>query len=392
MKNPLLVPLLALSLSVPLSAVAETPAIEPGQGTGRFLAKLEAGQPVHVAFLGGSITQNGSGHSKRVADWLKEKWPGVDFTFTNAGLASTCSVTGVFRFQRDVLSKGPVDLLIVEFAVNDDQDARHDRTTAIRGLEGILRQYFAANPEGDAISVQYVNPEILALHREGKEATSVAAHKTVARHYGIASVDVGLALAREIEAGRMSWENDYRDTHPNDTGYAFATGLIVQAIAAPAAAPAGARELPEPLDPGCYDGAAQVDPQSLSWLGGWRYAPVSKELLPMGDIRANYTDFSALRSDGPGNYLYHTFAGSMLGAFILAGPDAGIVEVSIDGGEWRKVDLFHPYSKALNYPRSVILADDLSGTYHTAAIRTSSEKNPASQGHAATFLYFEVSE
>ena len=31
------------------------------------------------------------------------------------------STTGAFRLERDVLSAGPLDLLFVEFAVNDDQ-------------------------------------------------------------------------------------------------------------------------------------------------------------------------------------------------------------------------------------------------------------------------------
>ncbi|MCB1206265.1 MAG: SGNH/GDSL hydrolase family protein [Verrucomicrobiae bacterium] len=383
--------LLAIVFLVHLASAEETPVIESGRGVANFLAKIERDKRAHVAFFGGSITQNAGGHSKRVPDWLRERWPEVEFTVTNAGLGSTCSLAGAFRFREDVLAKGPVDLLIVEFAVNDDQDAGHDRRTAIRGLEGILRQYFTANPEGDAISVQFVNPGILAKHQAGEEALSVAAHKSVARHYGIASVDIGLALSREIAAGRMTWEKDYKETHPNPAGYAFATGLITRVIEdSKAAVEIRPIELPEPLDAGSYDQPERVDPQSLSWLGGWRFAPVSKELIPLGSLRADYTRFHALRSDEAGNYLYYTFAGSALSAFVLAGPDAGILEVSVDGGEWRPVDLHHRFSKGLNYPRAVMLAEDLAGTYHTVAIRTAEKKHPESEGHAATILYFGI--
>jgi len=382
-----------LLLLVASASLGETPAIEPGRGVPNFLAKIEQEKTAHVAFFGGSITQNAGGHSKRVPDWLKERWPEAEVTVTNAGLASTCSLTGAFRVKEDLLSKGPFDLLVVEFAVNDDQDARHDHRTAVRGLEGILRQYLEANPAGEVISVQFVNPGILATHQAGGESVSVAAHKAVARHYGIASVDVGLALAREIAAGRKTWETDYKDTHPNPAGYQFATDLITGVIAGSKPAPEIVpRALPEPLDPGCYDGAVRIDPQALSWLGGWTHAPVSRELLPSGGLRADYTKFHALRSGEAGDYLYHTFAGSALTAFVLAGPDAGILEVSIDGGEWRKIDLYHQHSKGLHYPRSVILAEDLTGSYHTAAIRTSEENNPSSEGHGATILYFGVNE
>lgn len=368
------------------------PAVELGErGVANFLAKVEGGDEVHVAFLGGSITQNAKGHSRMVADWLEARYPETEFVFTNAGLASTCSVTGAFRYAEDMAAKGPVDLLVVEFAVNDDQDAGWGRRTAVRGLEGILRQFFRDNPEGDVISVQYVNPEILATVQAGEEAVSVAAHKAVARHYGLPIVDVGAALAEEIAAGRMTWERDYGETHPNQTGYRFASGLIASVIErSDAVEEVRARELPEPLDPGHYGNARAVDPQEFNWLGGWKFAPVNRELLPEGAIRKDYEKFKALRSDGPGNMLYYSFAGRMLGAFVLAGPDAGMLEVSVDGGGWREVDLFHRYSEKLNYPRSVILADDLAPGGHQVAIRTSEKKNPESRGRSATVLFFEV--
>jgi lysophospholipase L1-like esterase len=386
----------ALSV-LPGIARSEEPApavIEMGtRGVSNFIARLEKEQKAHVAFLGGSITQNQTGHTKMVPDWLEAQWPQVEFTFTNAGLSSTCSTTGAFRADRDVFSKGQIDLLVVEFAVNDDQDAKHDRATAIRGLEGIIRQYFEANPTGDVISVQFVNPGILAKTQAGEETVSVAAHKTVARHYDVPIVDVGLALAREIAAGKMTWEADYKDTHPNPTGYQFASDLIIKVIADTVSGETPQTvTLPEPLDPLSYSGAVMVDPQVLSWLGGWKYDTVSPELLPLGSIRGDFTYFKALRSDGAGDYLYHTFSGTMLGAFVLAGPDAGILEVSIDGGDWAKVDLYHEHSKGLNYPRSVIFADGLTKSYHTAAIRVAEEKNPESKGNTATILYFEVNE
>lgn len=395
----ILLPLIALAFFTGSRehALADEPApavIEMGtRGVANFIARLEKEHKATVAFFGGSITQNKTGHSKRVADWLREEWPQVEFTFMNAGLSSTCSTTGAFRAERDVFSKGQIDLLVLEFAVNDDQDARHDRETSIRGLEGIIRQYFEANPTGDVISVQFVNPEILALAQAGQEAISVAAHKAVARHYDVPSVDVGLALAREIKAGKMTWEKDYKDTHPNPAGYQFASDLITKVIAETISGETPQpRTLPAPLDPFSYSGATIVDPQAFSWLGGWKYGRVSAQLLPTGAIREDFTAFNALRSDEAGNYLYHTFSGTMLGAFVLAGPDAGILEVSLDGAAWQKVDLYHAYSKGLNYPRSVILAEKLTKSYHTAAIRVAAEKNPQSLGNTATILYFEVNE
>lgn len=386
MRTIFLLPLLAIATT---SFAAEPEPVEMGErgGVPNFIARLEKERKAHVAFLGGSITQNAKGHTAMVPEWLEENYPEVDFTFTNAGLSSTCSVTGAYRFDRDVLSKGQIDLLIVEFAVNDDQDAMHDRTTAIRGLEGIIRQYFEANPTGDVISVQFVNPPILERKQSGEEAVSVEAHRAVANHYGLSVVDVGQALAREIMTGNKTWDEDYGGTHPNQSGYRFASDLIIQVIDDTISGETPQTvSLPEPLDDKSYSGATMIDVQQLNWLGGWNYDQVSKDLLPVGQIRADYTDKMALRSDESGNYLYYTFSGTMIGAFVLAGPDAGNLEVSIDSGEWQPVDLYHQHSEKLNYPRSVILADGLSNAYHQAAIRTAKGKG----GETATILYFEV--
>ncbi len=375
-----------LSQAEPLDA----PVVEMGRsGVSNLIAQMEKERKAHVAFLGGSITENAKGHSKMVADWLLAEWPDVDFTFTNAGLSSTCSLSGAGRVDRDVLSQGQVDLLVLEFAVNDDQDAGHNRKTAIRGLEGIIRQYYQANPTGSIISVQYVNPEILENVQQGIETVSVAAHKSVARHYGLPIVDVGQGLANEIAAGKMTWKENYGGTHPNQEGYQFASDLISSVIEKTVSGETPQTvALPDPLDEGSYATMTIVDPQSLNWLGGWKHAKVSKELLSMGQIRSHYEKYRAIRSDSAGDHLYYSFAGEMLGAFVLAGPDAGALEVSIDNGEWKKVELYHGYSGGLNYPRSVILADDLNSAYHQVAIRTVASDNEKSKGATATILYF----
>ena len=95
---------------------------------------METNKEATVAFMGGSITEM-DGYRPMVMDFLKKKYPQTKFTFINAGISSTCSTTGAFRLVRDVISKGPIDLFFLEFAVNDDQDAAHPREACIRGME-----------------------------------------------------------------------------------------------------------------------------------------------------------------------------------------------------------------------------------------------------------------
>ena len=98
-----------------------------------------------VAFIGGSITQM-KGYRPMVSDWLQARFPETKFEFINAGIASTDSQTGAFRLGDHVLAKGRIDMLFVEFAVNDDQDARHSRRGCILGMEGIVRQMRQRQP------------------------------------------------------------------------------------------------------------------------------------------------------------------------------------------------------------------------------------------------------
>ena len=53
-----------------------------------------------------------------------KKFPDTKFEFINAGIGSMGSVPHAFRLERDVLAKGPVDLLFVEAAVNDSSNTR----------------------------------------------------------------------------------------------------------------------------------------------------------------------------------------------------------------------------------------------------------------------------
>ena len=52
--------------------------------------------------------------------------------------------------------------MLVEFSVNDDQDAHHSADDCIRGMEGIVRHVSRYNPQADIVMIQFVNPEMLA--------------------------------------------------------------------------------------------------------------------------------------------------------------------------------------------------------------------------------------
>ncbi|MEQ8787312.1 MAG: GDSL-type esterase/lipase family protein [Pirellulaceae bacterium] len=350
--------------------------------------EFERNHQGHVAFLGGSITEM-NGYRPMVMAWLEKRFPDVEFTFTNAGISSTCSTTGAFRLAEDVLAKGPVDLLFVEYAVNDDQDAHHARRECIRGLEGVLRQLWRHNPHADVVVTYFVNPEMLEQLQAGKEPLTMAAHGRVAEHYHVSTIHLAREVAQRIDADRLTWQQ-YGGTHPKPAGNAIAAQMIAQLFEQAWNAPLAkdgektTAKLPEPLDSGSYERGRYVDLHRARIKQGWRIHVPAWDTLK-GSKRNRFTEVEMLCATEPGAELTLEFDGAAVGAYLVAGPDAGILEASIDGGEWKRIDLFHHYSAGLHYPRTVLLASDLSPGRHTLVLRVSKETNSA--GHAARILH-----
>lgn len=394
-KSPIILQLLFLAAAAVASAElpkeAEPHAILRGQ-LKVSQHKFEKQKTGHVAFLGGSITANAKGHSAMIPAWLEARYPETKFTFTNAGISSTCSHTGAFRLDDHVLSIAQVDLLVVEFAVNDDQDAGHSRKHALRGMEGVIRRLKAHNPGADVVIIQYVNPPILEKLEIGVIPDSVDAHEAVAKHYNISSANVGAALA----SGAMTWK-EYGGTHPKEAGYRLASDMVIAILEKAWAEPAGdviiqGHPIPEPIDEYSYANGSFLNPNGADWMGGWITGKPGRELLPVGGIRNTFETWDVTVASEPGAQMTFNFNGRALGAFVLAGPDAGILEASIDGGDFKAVDLYHHHSKGLNYPRTVMFADELQYGRHRATIRVAKRPDDQDGGNRAAILHFVVNQ
>ena len=90
--------------------------------------------------------------------------------------------------------------------------------------------------------------------------------------------------------------------------------------------------------------------------------------------------------DKPGTELKVKFQGSAVGAYVLAGPAAGIVEASIDGNPAGSHNLYHRFSSGLHYPRTMIFASDLDEGRHVLTLKVSEDTK--SKGHAVRVLHF----
>jgi lysophospholipase L1-like esterase len=341
----------------------------------------------HVAFMGGSITEM-NGYRPLVCDLLKRRFPETKFTFTDTGIASTCSTTGAFRLAADVLDKGPVDLFFIEFAVNDDQDAGHARCECIRGMEGIIRHVLAHNPNADIVITYFVNPAMLTTIQDGKVPLTIASHEEVA-------INLAEEVAGRIRAGTFTWER-YGGVHPARPGNELCAALIEELLTRaweellPADAAPVKHRLPDaPLDANHYGAGRFIDPMKATLGDGWKLETPDWKKIP-GQWRERFREIPLLRATTAGAELTLAFEGRAIGAYLLAGPDAGFVEFAIDDGPYTKADLFHPFSRGLHYPRTVMFAADLKPGPHALKLRLAEQRNKTSSGSAARIIQHPV--
>jgi hypothetical protein len=107
-------------------------------------------------------------------------------------------------------------------------------------------------------------------------------------------------------------------------------------------------------------------------------------------MRGRFRNAKLLCATEPGAELTLKFRGSSVGAYVLAGPDTGSLEASIDGGEPVEVELYHRFSRGLHYPRTVMLATDLPAGDHE--LRLLVGQTTKTGKHAARILHLVVNE
>lgn len=86
-----------------------------------------------------------NGWKNMIEKQLQQRFPYTTFEFVEAGIGSTGTTPGSFRMQNDVLSKGKIDLLFVEAAVNDHTNG-FSALEQVRGMEGEVRHALISNP------------------------------------------------------------------------------------------------------------------------------------------------------------------------------------------------------------------------------------------------------
>ncbi|WP_318501309.1 GDSL-type esterase/lipase family protein [Formosa sp. PL04] len=357
--------------------------------------QFERNKTGRVAFLGGSITHN-SGWRDSIMDYLEHRFPKTKFEFIAAGIPSMGSTPGAFRLERDVLSKGKIDLLFEEAAVNDATNMRTS-TERVRGMEGIVRHIRKANPEVDIVVMYFVDPDKMESYRTGEVPEVIKNHDSVAKHYNIPTINLALEVTERIDNGEFTWKDDFKNLHPSPFGqgvYAHSMIAFLETAYSGHLDPddkIAAHNLPKPLDVYSYENGVLLDVSTLKLSKGWTLDP-SWNPNDGKTFRENYVDVPMLISDTPGSTLKLKFKGNTVGIAVAAGQDAGIIEYRIDKGEWQILNLFTKWSKSIHLPWYYTLASGLTKEQHQLELKIAKETDSKSNGNACRIRYVYVNE
>lgn len=345
-----------------------------------------------IAFLGGSITYN-PGWRDSLYTYFMHTYPETDFDFINAGIPSMGSTPGAYRFERDVLKNGPIDLLFLEAAVNDFTNGRTP-TEISRGIEGIVRHSLREDPSTSIVIMHFVDPVKMEEYRNGNVPEVIQLHEEVARHYNISTINLAKEVTDRIDAVEFDWENDFKDLHPSPFGQSIYFRSIKRFLEDACRQDLGNTDsyselstLPAPLDPSSYSNGHLIEPDHYSTAQGWTFIENWQPSENIG-TRDNYIDVPMLVGEYPGDPIQFQFQGNAVGIAVASGPNSGIIEYRIDDEDWKRQDLFTRWSQQLYLPWYFTLASGLERDEHTLEIRLIDAKNPESDGRIAVIRYF----
>lgn len=309
-------------------------------GLGNVFTKLKAGKDVRIAYFGGSITAQ-AGWRVKSLKWFQSRYPDSKISEINAAIGGTGSDLGVYRCHQDVLQHNP-DLIFVEFAVNDGAALPEN---IWRGMEGIIRQAWQADPTTDICYVYTFRVNYEKDLDKGLCPQAASADEMLAEHYGIPSINAAMKTAELAREGKLLYvpakdENGKEmpipddvvlfsedGVHPLDGGHTVYTEVIAEALAAMADSVPGKHEIKTPYITDNWERAKLVPLSKDMMSGEWAL------LDPATGLGKSFQNrLPALwEATKAGAKLTFKFKGTTAALYDILGPDGGQVIITVDG-------------------------------------------------------------
>ncbi len=216
----------------------------------RAIGKAQSGETVTIAYIGGSITQGAGATPINRECYAYKSYRNLvsvcggkeNIRFVKAGVGGTPSELGMIRFERDVLRDGneTPDIVVVEFAVNDDGDE-----TKGNCYESLVRKILTL-PNRPAVVLLF---SVFANDWNLQDRLGV-----VGERYHLPMVSVLNAVTPQFRLkqgqGRVLSKNQffYDMFHPTNAGHTVMADCLTYFFAQ--AAKQGSAEEPDPMEKG----------------------------------------------------------------------------------------------------------------------------------------------
>ncbi len=350
-------------------------------------AKMKNNEKIHIGYFGGSVT-NGYGATSQSEKswryysrvWLADYAQSIGSTSsiyegTHAGLGGTGTDLNVYRADSalDLDGSDPVDLLFIEFAINDSYEGNtYDKSAYY--MESIVRKVWEKDPECDIVIC--ITTDFGKASHDQSAFVNATAHKDVAAYYGIPVFDFGAHMwefLKEENGGTPVpaqtdplWTYYYADgCHPNDNGYLKYAEFLWDDF------------LEEAVDDTKGYSTTVVNhtmPEatfSTRLSAPYNIAPrTDAYLVNAGEARNlskayNFAGSSTLSANGGGASFKAIFHSKSAGMYYTGNPDNGLVLYSVDGGEYKAMNL---YSSSNNTNEYFMFYDNLAYGEHTVDV------------------------
>jgi len=125
-----------------------------------------------------------------------------------------------------------------------------------------------------------------------------------------------------------------------------------------------AHQFPKTIDDKSYVRGRFLPVADVETDGSWKIGVPDWPNENKGSVRNRFLKTPMIYSSQVSAKLKIEFTGTAIGAYVLAGPDAGIVRCTVDGDQTRDIDTLHRHS-GFNYPMTIMFFSELQESEHT---------------------------
>jgi lysophospholipase L1-like esterase len=303
-------------------------------GLPNFISKANSSDSVRIGFIGGSITKAEHLYRTQISKHLQKMFPKSKMIGINAGISGTGSDLGAFRVSEQLLKYKP-DLVFIEFAVNG---------AYAPGVEGIIRQTKKQLPQTDICLIYTISEGQTKPYTLRQIPKNISNLESVANHYQITSIHLGLSVATMEQDGLLIWKGkanqnpDKKIIFSNDGLHPTPQGgsLYAAAIARTFEALKNNGKLQAKVNDAVKTCFFEDNWENATMLDLKKYAQFSKDWESIDPSKTSIIDkFKpwfpyVMRASNPGAEFSFKFNGDVFGLFDIGGPEVGEITIFVD--------------------------------------------------------------